>query len=446
MRCHYRTVLCGVLFALPFSALAQTYEVQNTELSRGATQPPTSAALSSEAPSISINPAGLSYVGSPQLFYTHERSVNRNQVIDGLYLGTSFLQYFGAGVSVEWIRSTTAIDYRKIAYGFSLGVPALSLGTAFNVFSSLEDPDVDRMFSVDLGLTSRLNNYVAVGATVKNVDAPSRGAVALDRLFDFGLAFRPFTDRYALAVDYAFAEQLGFGGGRLTYTANAEVMKGLVLSAGLSHGFQAGQDLLFQVAATLNTENLGLTYAGGSALPGLDHIIQVRLSKQRYRALDMSDGRVVLLDMDDLLAQPSSPALSVLGVREEDPYLRFMRLIDAATRDNTIRGVVLKVSTVNVGMGRSEELRQAVLRLRAAGKRVIAMVLTATDSEYHFASAADKIYAVPEAMLLVDGFVATPTFYGSAMEKLGVHWDVARSGPYKTAPDAFTRNAMSPEQ
>lgn len=53
---------------------------------------------------------------------------------------------------------------------------------------------------------------------------------------------------------------------------------------------------------------------------------------------------------------------------------------------------------------------------------------------------------MPQAVLQINGLAANLTFLGDAMEKLGVKWDVARVGDYKNAPDALTRNEMSPEQ
>jgi protease-4 len=61
-------------------------------------------------------------------------------------------------------------------------------------------------------------------------------------------------------------------------------------------------------------------------------------------------------------------------------------------------------------------------------------------------SPADKIYALMESELPINGFSAGATFLGDAMDKIGVHWDVARVGAYKNAPDALTRSQMSKEQ
>src|SRR5262249_17408765 len=76
----------------------------------------------------------------------------------------------------------------------------------------------------------------------------------------------------------------------------------------------------------------------------------------------------------------------------------------------------------------------------------IGVLLVAGDAEYLMASAADKLYAVSEAELPINGFSANAVFLGDTMDKLGVRWDVARVGAYKNAPDALTRSQISKEQ
>src|SRR5690242_17484410 len=103
----------SLLLLLPGLALAQTgLIVQPASPPRGVTLPPTSAALVDEATALSVNPASLRFVGPGQLFYLHERNLARDQVGDGLYLGTT-LGGLGAGFSLEWLRGRGLPDYRK---------------------------------------------------------------------------------------------------------------------------------------------------------------------------------------------------------------------------------------------------------------------------------------------------------------------------------------------
>jgi protease-4 len=173
--------------------------------------------------------------------------------------------------------------------------------------------------------------------------------------------------------------------------------------------------------------------------------VQLRVSGDKYPAVS-TPKKIALFDLDDLLADRVNPTLSLLGVGQDDPYLRLTQLLDGAIRDPDLKGVILKVNPLGGGLGKAMELRDAIARLRNAGKEVVAMVLQASDAEYLAIAGCTRIVAVPGAMFLVDGFSASPIFAGAAFDKLGVSWDVARVGAYKNAPDLFTKAEMSAEQ
>ncbi|HZI10363.1 MAG TPA: signal peptide peptidase SppA, partial [Myxococcus sp.] len=282
-----------------------------------------------------------------------------------------------------------------------------------------------------------------LAAVVRDINAPDEGAVALERKYNLGLGLRPLDERYTLGVDWLFQEG-AFRQGQATYTLQAEVIPGVRLGAGVSHGFARGVPLALQLAATVDLQGVGLTYAGGGADTGLDHVVALRLSGESYRALRPPGGVVTMLDLNDELSGGTNTLLALLGASEADPYLRLSRWLDLATKDARLSGVVLKMEGLpGVDWGKAEELRQAVLRLRASGKKVLAVLLNADDRGYFIASAADKVYAVPEAMLPINGLAATLQTAGVTMQKLGVHWDVARVGRYKNFPEALTQETPS---
>src|SRR5262249_10368042 len=142
----------------------------------------------------------------------------------------------------------------------------------------------------------------------------------------------------------------------------------------------------------------------------------------------------------------SSSLAGLVGLEEQDKYLRTLRLLYQAADDPKLKGVVLKVEPSGVSMGRALELRDALQALKAKGKRIDALVLNASDVDYLIASVADGVWAVPEAMLAVDGLQSSVMYLGGAAEKLHVGVDVARVGAYKNSPDQYTRKDMSPEQ
>jgi protease-4 len=438
-------LLALALLALlaPFTALSQTGTLADTGPARSANLPPTGVALADTAYAAAINPAGLVHLGGAELNYVIESSGLRDQLAQALHLAGS-AGGLGGGLSVDWIRGTP--DSRKVTWSLALGGEDFSVGLGYHWLGSRGNPELEGLSSVDLGILTRPFRFLSIGAVARNLDQPSQGATTLRRQYAAGIGLRPLGDRYTLGVDYLF-DDLIFPG-RLQYTAQAEISRGVRVGAGFSHHLAGGNELLFQLALTVDTANAGLTYALGGSGALSSHLGVVRLSTRRYPDFTTSGRAVALIDLDDLLAGSNGSPLALLGLgRAEDPYLRLARLLEHAERDEDLHGVILKIDGIpDAGMAKVEELRQSVLRLRKAGKKVIAVVLKAEDPHYLVASAADHIYAVSESILTLDGLRARAMFVGGTMEKLDVSWDVARVGAYKNAPDIVTRTEMAPEQ
>ncbi len=428
------------------TAWAQVDATVHADPSRGATLLPESAAYDDGATAPTYNPAGIVHAGTGELFYAHERSIARNAVIDGIYAGASPLDFMGLGLSVEWLRGG-GTDHRKTAFTLGFGGEGISAGITFNWFTLGQ---IDGMTSVDLGLQSRFSKYVSFGAAIKNVDSPARGNIALARRYDFGLGIRPgLGERLTIGIDYVFDELTGTAGGRMAYSVTAQIISGLRVFAGASHGFTSTAGLYLQGGLELDTSHVGVGYALSGASQGLNHLFFARLTVDKMPALPIRDDLIALIDMNGLAENGGGSGGtigSLLGVKEADKYLRAAEALDRAAFDPRLKGVLLKVEISGLGLARAQELRNLVLKLKSHGKKVIALILSCTDADYLVASAADHVFAVPEAMLQIDGLESGVTFLGDAAEKLGVHIDVARVGAYKNSPDQFTRNDMAPEQ
>jgi protease IV len=435
------------LLLLPALALAQAGAITRPALPpRGVTLPPTSPALVDEAFGLNLNPASLRFVGPGQLFYLHERNQVRDYTGNGLFLGASVLGALGTGLGVQWVREPGQPSYRKTSFGLALGSEQLALGVAYNTFAS-DARWVDRLTSYDLGLTLRPSRHLSLAAVVQDVNAPVVEGMSLPRRWNAAVGVRPFGERWTLGADYGFLGE-AWRDGRLNWTLQTRLRPGLGLGAGFSHGLGDQPNPALQLALTVDGAHTGLTYAGGGAEGSPSHVLAARLSAGRYPALRLDQGVVAVVDLDDRLTGRRSPALAALGASGgADPFIRLMRWMELAAEDPRLRGVLLKVENLpDVDWGKAEELRQAVLRLRAGGKRVMAVLYGVDDRGYFVASAADEVYALPGSSLFINGLSASVTYLGGTMEKLGVTWDVARVGEYKTAPEQLTRNDLSPAQ
>ncbi len=441
-----RLFLLSAVFAS--SALAQSASLMESPHGRGLVLPPTSAAMVEDATALRLNPAALTQLGALELFYAHEfrRSPlpGRWGGADALYLASK-LPGLGYGASVEWVSGPGLLDARRVTYGLGFGSEGLSLGASVGSLHSTEQPGLSDDWLVDVGLLSRPHRSFSVGLVGRNLNGQE--GTAFRRSFEVAIAARPLDERLTLGVDYRFNDDAGLLAGTLGYTVDATLWKGVGLSAGVAHGLTSLDPVAFQLGLRLDLERLGLWMGGGSGPHGNSLATAVRLSLQRYPSIPSLGGQVVLIDLADQLRGGGGTLGALLGFGEDDAFTRTVQLLDLAARDPELTGVVLKLDSLpNVGLAKVEELRAGLLRLRAAGKHVSAVLMTVQDSEYLLATAADRIYALPQSYLAVNGLVSRSRFLGGTLEKVGVTVDVARVGAYKNAPDAFTRKDMSPEQ
>jgi protease-4 len=120
------------------------------------------------------------------------------------------------------------------------------------------------------------------------------------------------------------------------------------------------------------------------------------------------------------------------------------RLKQAAT-DEHVGGVLLTIRSPDVGRGRAAELRAAISVVRAAGKPVVAHLITGEPVDYSLATACDTILMPPAATLATTGVRTEVTFFKGLLDRLGVQAEILQVGEFKGAGEPLTRETMSPQ-
>jgi len=436
----------ALLLLLPGLASAQTSGIALPgAVARDVNVGLTSAALVEDVTALHVNPAGLTFARGPQLQYFHESNTAHDWTGNAIYAGASAFGAVGLAVGHQWLGGTGVTAFRQTSVGLSLGSPSLSIGASLDVYSGNET--FGGLTSFDVGLAGRPLPFLSYGLTFRDLGSPERSGTVFHSRVDAAVGVRPFPDwDGVVAIDYLAALRT-LEDARLTYTLQAPVIPGVTLGAGVTHGVLPGRPVQAQASVTLDARALGATYAPGLTSDGFDHVLGVRVGGQAYPGVSLSDGVVALFRLSELTAKDTSlGALVGLG-SDVDPYLKLLRTLELAERDPQLRGVVIEVDgSADLGLGRAMELHQALRRLRQRGKTVVARILRADDTAYLVASAADRIWAAPEATLTINGLSASITLLGGAMDKLGVRWDVARQGAFKTAPEQLTRSEPSEAQ
>ncbi len=117
--------------------------------------------------------------------------------------------------------------------------------------------------------------------------------------------------------------------------------------------------------------------------------------------------------------------------------------IDRAANDRSIAGAVLDIRSPEIGRGKIYELRAAIQRFRAKGKKMHAQLEAAMPTDYLIACACDEIVMPECGVIMLPGVHAEATFYKNLFEKVGIRADFLHVGDFKGAAEPMTREQYS---
>src|SRR6185295_18435143 len=167
------------------------------------------------------------------------------------------------------------------------------------------------------------------------------------------------------------------------------------------------------------------------------------------RPAPVKDGVLTLALKGAVVEQPAELEFPDLagGNRVREFRLRdLVAALDQAKDDDRVKAVALDLDGfIGGGQTAMSDLADAIRRVRAAHKPVIAYAVGYTNDGYQLASAASEVWLNPLGAVLVSGPGGSNLYYKGLLDKLGVTANVYRVGTYKSAVEPYTRSDMSPE-
>ena len=161
---------------------------------------------------------------------------------------------------------------------------------------------------------------------------------------------------------------------------------------------------------------------------------------------EASDGPVVLaLDLRYEYSD-RAPTDSFSALFSGVSFLDIITRLDAAATDPDVSGVIIRASEGGVGSSRAEELRDAILKLKANGKFVLAHsqgFFVGGPSSYRAVSAADEIWMQAGSEFSVPGISLEAMFFKGLLDKIGVTPEILAFYEFKNAPNAFTEASFT---
>lgn len=118
--------------------------------------------------------------------------------------------------------------------------------------------------------------------------------------------------------------------------------------------------------------------------------------------------------------------------------------INAAKKDNKIKGIVLDINSVGASFATLQEIRDALVGFKESKKFILAYSEGYSQKGYYLASTADKVYLNPEGSVDFRGLAAQLSFFKGTLDKLGVEAQIIKVGTYKSAVEPFILDKMSP--
>jgi protease-4 len=158
---------------------------------------------------------------------------------------------------------------------------------------------------------------------------------------------------------------------------------------------------------------------------------------------------VIALDLSKPYSEGSSnnPFQSFLG-NESLSFLDLLKALEEAAYDERIKGIVLNVDEVTMGLAQMEELREALQLFRDQGKFIYAYAntfgdLSSATKAYYIASSADQIWMQPYSSVNLTGLYVAQPFLRKFLTNFGVVPQIETRKEYKNAFSFLTDDKFS---
>ena len=114
-----------------------------------------------------------------------------------------------------------------------------------------------------------------------------------------------------------------------------------------------------------------------------------------------------------------------------------------AAADEKIDSLQIELGALIASPIEMTEIRRSIVQLQADGKDVEVVLYDGSNWNYFLASAAKQVTIAPATSLFIPGPTFQLTYFGTALENLGVDFEVVKAGRFKSAFEAFTQNRPS---
>jgi protease-4 len=282
----------------------------------------------------------------------------------------------------------------------------------------------------NFGILIKRTRNVSLGARIENINRGKINGKKSDMRFVYGVATRAYRDLVTVSFD------VDMNSGESIRQADFRTGIELRPKPGLYIYADVDNHSHFSVGFRMNIRT---NYVGhyssvdrdAKSIHATSYIGSVR---GRQPSFVKSQKKTLVVNLDGTL--PENPQIPFLG-RRPLKFIDYVEAIYTAADDDEIDRLFLDIKNLRCGLGKTEELSDAVDYFRQSGKNVYSFLHTPNNTGYLLASAADTIIVPPVSQLQLLGLHANITMYKGLMDKLGIKAEFERIDEYKSYPEVF---------
>jgi protease-4 len=161
---------------------------------------------------------------------------------------------------------------------------------------------------------------------------------------------------------------------------------------------------------------------------------------------------ILSFNLDGTLPETNSMSqtLSLLQMEDTPMTLEDMvNTLDVASKDDRVKALVVKASSTGYDLTQLQQLRAAVIKFKASGKKTAIFSESYGDSGYglglyYLATAFDQIWMQPVGVVAIGGVDMETPFFKKIMDEYGVQGQFFQRKEYKNAMEHLKADHMSP--
>ncbi|MFZ1559513.1 MAG: signal peptide peptidase SppA [Saprospiraceae bacterium] len=159
------------------------------------------------------------------------------------------------------------------------------------------------------------------------------------------------------------------------------------------------------------------------------------------------DNTILKLKLEEFIPEKSDnvnqQSVFFGGSSETIGLRRILTLLEAASEDKKIKGILLENNSIGVGQATVLSLMAGLQKFKESGKFIYTYADSHSQSSYLLCSVADSMFINPQGGVDLKGYGAAIPFFKNMLDKVGIEMNIFYAGNFKSGTEPYRLNEMS---